>query len=44
MGHEMTVLIRLYLHHRRAGMPRRTALKRALASVLRDFELWRSPL
>lgn len=33
------VFIRLYRFHRRSGMSVRRAVKRALATVLRDFNL-----
>jgi len=39
----MFVLIRLYKFHRRCGMRRTHAFRRALATVLRDINL-RSPL
>lgn len=39
----MFALVRLYKFHRRCGMPRRHAIRRAFAAVLRDINL-RSPL
>lgn len=38
----MFVLVRLYRFHRRCGMSRRHAMRRALAAVLRDLNLNRS--
>jgi hypothetical protein len=38
----MFVLTRLYRFHRRCGMPRSHALRRAFAAVLRDLNLNRS--
>lgn len=39
----MSTLIRLFLFHRRCGIPRRHAMRRALSAVLRDFHANRSP-
>lgn len=39
----MFVLVRLYRFSRRCGFTRRRAFTRALATVLRDFNLNRSP-
>lgn len=39
----MFVLIRLYRFHRRCGKGRRHALRRAIETALRDFNI-RSPL